>query len=251
MKDKKLANKRSCLILGGTSEIGLAIANKFAENGFDLILAARNYDEVQKNANNINLRFNVKTDALKMDILDVTSQNKLIDELQFLPDIVVFSIGLLDKGKTAEENFEIAKEIIDVNFTYSLNILNKFAALFEARKFGAIIGIGSVAGDRGRKSNYIYGSAKAAFATYLSGLRNRLFQSNVRVITVKPGFVQTKMVAHLDLPKIITASPEKIAKDVYKAFVHKKDIVYSLKFYKLLMLIVYHIPEILFKRINL
>jgi short-subunit dehydrogenase len=111
--------------------------------------------------------------------------------------------------------------------------------------------VSSVAGDRGRKANYIYGSAKAAFSTYLSGLRNRLYENNVQVLTVKPGFVPTKMTEGLDLPPNLTAQPEDVASDIYKAQNKGKNILYTKSIWRLVMLIIKHIPEFIFKKMSI
>jgi len=122
---------------------------------------------------------------------------------------------------------------------------------FEKRKSGFIIGISSVAGDRGRKSNYIYGSAKAALTAYLSGLRNRLYVANVHVLTVKPGFVATKMTEGMDLPEKLTAQPEAVAEDIYRAQQKNKNVLYTKWIWRWVMLIIKVIPEWKFKRMSI
>ena len=145
--------------------------------------------------------------------------------------------------------------MIDINFTGAVSILETIAKNFEARRKGFIIGISSGAGDRGRASNYIYGSAKSAFSTYLSGLRNRLSKSNVHVMTVKPGVVNTPMIKdeikELKLPAILIAKPEDVAKDIYNAQIKGKDILYSRWFWKYIMMVIKCIPEPIFKRLSL
>ena len=121
----------------------------------------------------------------------------------------------------------------------------------EKNKNGFIVGVSSVAGDRGRKANYIYGSSKAAFSAYLSGLRNRLFESKIQVLTVKPGFVATKMTDGLDLPEKLTAQPEEVAKDIFVAQQKGKDILYTKGIWRLIMLIIKHIPEFIFKKLSI
>jgi short-subunit dehydrogenase len=129
--------------------------------------------------------------------------------------------------------------------------LDLISSEFEKRGSGIIIGISSVAGDRGRASNYIYGSAKAAFTTYLSGLRNRFSSKGIQVITVKPGYVNTKMTENYKLPKILTAQPIQVGTDIWKAFAKKRDIIYSLWFWRWIMVIIKLIPEFLFKKLKL
>ena len=119
------------------------------------------------------------------------------------------------------------------------------------KKSGFIIGISSVAGDRGRKKNYIYGSAKAGFTEYLSGLRNRLFESNVHVMTVKPGFVDTHMTENMELPKRLTAQPDEVAEDIYRSWTKKKNVIYTKRIWGIIMLVIKHIPEFMFKKTDI
>jgi short-subunit dehydrogenase len=137
---------------------------------------------------------------------------------------------------------------IQTNYTGAVSILNIIAQDFAGRKSGAIAGISSVAGERGRQSNYIYGSAKAGFTAYLSGLRNSLYKDNVHVLTVLPGFVYTKMTENLDLPKLLTANPADVASAVYTGIKKKKNVIYVKWFWRWIMYIIKAIPESIFKR---
>ena len=140
---------------------------------------------------------------------------------------------------------------MDANFTGAVSILNIAANDMVEKKSGTIVGISSVAGERGRMSNYIYGSAKAGFTAYLSGLRNRLQKVGVHVLTVKPGFVQTKMTEGLPLPKPLTALPEQVAKGIIKAVKKGTNEVYILGIWRLIMLIIRTIPEFVFKKLRM
>ena len=151
----------------------------------------------------------------------------------------------------AEKDFIKTRLTIDTNYTGAVSILNVVANDFEARSSGFIIGISSVAGDRGRKANYIYGSSKAAFTAYLSGLRNRLCDSGVQVLTVKPGFVYTKMTKSLDLPEKLTAQPKEVAKDIFKAQHSGRNILYTKWMWRYIMLIIRLIPEFVFKKMSI
>jgi short-subunit dehydrogenase len=132
-----------------------------------------------------------------------------------------------------------------------VSILNVVANEFEKLNDGLIIGISSVAGERGRQSNYLYGSAKAGFTAYLSGLRNRLFKSNVHVMTVKPGFMKTRMIEGIKTPGPLTASPEIAARKIFKAAQSRKNVVYILPVWRLIMFIIRSIPEGIFKKMKL
>jgi short-subunit dehydrogenase len=159
--------------------------------------------------------------------------------------------GYLGDQSKAETNWEEARRIIDTNYTGCVSILNVVAEAYAKKGAGTIVGISSVAGDRGRQSNYIYGSAKAGFTAYLSGLRNRLFKQKVNVITVKPGFVNTKMTAGLKLPPGLTAQPDQVAKRVGAAVSSGKSVVYVLPIWALVMLVIRCLPEFIFKRLKL
>ena len=148
-------------------------------------------------------------------------------------------------------DFNETKTVIDSNFTGIVSILNIFANYFEEKEGGFIVAVSSVAGDRGRRSNYIYGSAKAALTTYLSGLRNRLCSKNVNVMTVTPGFVATKMTKNLDLPDLITVSPSYVGKKIFKMQQKKSDQIYIPGYWYFIMLFIKLIPERVFKKLNI
>jgi short-subunit dehydrogenase len=239
------------LILGANSDIAIAIAREYAKNGYNLYLASRNVSNLEKIAKDIEIRNKIRVKIFKFDVLDFDNHENFYNSLPKKPIGVISAIGYLGEQKKAEKDFKESKKIIDTNYTGIVNILNIIANDFEKRKKGFIIGISSVAGDRGRKSNYIYGSAKSAFTTYLSGLRNRLFNSNVHVLTVKPGFVATKMTKNLELPKNLTALPEEVAKDIFRAQQNGKDILYTKWIWKWIMCVIIHIPEKIFKRLSI
>jgi len=236
------------LIIGAKSDIAKGIAKKYAENGYNLFLAARRSSELEDFATDIKIRNNNKVQCIELDILDYHSHQEIYNSLVERPIGVILVAGYLGNQEKAQTDFEEAQKIIDTNYTGAVSILNVVANDFEKIKNGFIIGISSVAGDRGRKSNFIYGSAKGGFAIYLSGLRNRLFNSNVHVMTVKPGFVATKMTEGLDLPKKLTAQPGEVANDIYQAQQKGKNILYSKWYWRGIMLIIKNIPEVLFKK---
>lgn len=240
----------SVLILGASSDIAASIAYVFAKHQFKIVLAARNTSRIQHLASDINLRHDVPVDTIKFDALEYNSHQKLFDELPEKPLVTVCAFGYLEEQKIAEQDWTKAKFLIDTNYTGAVSILNIVAAYYENIKSGTIIGISSVAGERGRQSNYIYGSAKAGFTVYLQGLRNRLYKSKVHVVTVKPGFVDTKMTEHLELPKLLTAKPDQVAIAIFKAFKSKKNIIYSLSIWRYIMLVIKLIPEKTFKKLK-
>ncbi|NKB25133.1 MAG: SDR family oxidoreductase [Kiritimatiellae bacterium] len=239
------------LILGATSDIAKALANEYAQHGYDLYLATRQSDRLDPDIKDISIRYQVNVKAFEFDATAFETHASFYNELDPQPDGVICVFGYLGDQKKGEKMFSEAHKIIDVNHTGAISILEKIAADFEHQKRGFIIGISSVAGDRGRQSNYLYGSAKAGFSAYLSGLRNRLFKSGIHVLTVKPGFVATKMTASLKLPPFLTAQPDTTAKAIYKAHIKKKDVLYVTGIWWWIMTFIRYIPEPIFKRLGL
>jgi decaprenylphospho-beta-D-erythro-pentofuranosid-2-ulose 2-reductase len=244
-------NGQYILMLGATSDICLAVAHEYAKKGYNFYLAGRKINELKQIAGDIKIRYNVDAKPVNFDVLDFDSHKEFYKFLDPKPSGVVCAIGMLGDQKQAEKDWEHCKAIMDSNYTGCVSILNIVASDFEARKDGFITGISSVAGDRGRASNYIYGSSKAAFTAYLSGLRNRLHASGVNVLTVKPGFVYTKMTEGLPLNKKLTAQPTEVAKDIVNAQQKKKDVIYTKWFWNPIMSIIKNIPEGIFKKLKL
>lgn len=239
------------LVLGASSDIAKAIACEYAKEGYNLYLAGRNIEEIKKDGTDISIQFNIEAKACYFDVLDYNSHQKFYDSLSIKPEGVVCAAGYLGNQEKSQTDFNEARKIIDTNFTGCVSILNVVANDFASRKQGFIIGISSVAGDRGRGSNYTYGSSKAALTAYLSGLRCRLAKLNVHVLTVKPGFVATKMTEGLKLPKRLTAKPEEVAKDIIRAQKSKKDVIYTKWFWEIIMFIIKAIPEKIYKKLKL
>jgi short-subunit dehydrogenase len=239
------------LILGATSDIAKAVAYRFAKEGYNLTLAARQPEGLETLVSDLQIRHNIKAEAVHFDALDYGSHAAFYEQLSPKPDVVALVFGYLGSQETAQTDFAEAKQIIDSNYTGAVSILSHIANDFERRRSGVIIGFSSVAGDRGRGSNYTYGSAKAALTAYLSGLRNRLARANVHVITIKPGFVRTRMTAGIPLPGPVTAQPNQVAADLFKAFEKRQNQVYTLWMWRYIMLIIRLLPEGIFKRLKL
>lgn len=242
---------KSVLVLGAGSDIAIAIARQFAYHQYHLILAGRNLSNLHKIQKDIAIKYNTSVEVVAFDARELNAHKTFIAELKHLPEITVCSFGYLGDQQEAQKNNKEAVEIIETNYTGAVSILNLIADQYADQQKGIIVGISSVAGDRGRQSNYIYGSAKAGFSTYLSGLRNRLFRCNCHVMEVKPGFVATKMTQNLDLPPLLTAKPEDVALKVYKGVKHKKNVIYVLGIWRYIMLIIRNIPEFIFKKLKL
>jgi short-subunit dehydrogenase len=239
------------LIIGATSDIARAVAHQFAKHGYDILLAARNTDDLASDVTDLNIRHGVKASAIRMDVRELELHRSWYEGLVIKPDVAICVSGYMGEQSQSQADSLEAMKVIDTNFTGCATLLEVIAADFEEQKKGAIVAISSVAGLRGRKSNYIYGSAKAGFIAFLSGLRNRLSSSGVPVLTVLPGFVATRMTESLPLPGILTATPQQVAGDIYKAYRKKKSILYTRWYWRWIMTIIRCIPEGIFRKLNL
>ena len=239
------------LILGATSDIGAAIAKKYASENYSIQLAARKPAVLEPLKSDISIRYPVACSTQAFDAVDYASHERFFQNLSPKPDITICVFGILDEEEEAYDDWSLTERMISTNFTGAVSILNIASKYYIAQKAGGIIGISSVAGDRGRASKLIYASAKAGFTTYLSGLRNKCFKSGVHVMSVLPGFVYTKMTENQPLPKPITSTPAQVADVIYKSFAAKKNVVYVKWFWRYIMLIIKNIPEFQFKKMKL
>ena len=241
----------TALILGASSDMAIAIARKFASHQYNIQLAARNTGPLQALQSDLQIRHNIICTLHTFDALNYSSHRAFIQHLQPKPDVTICVFGYLGDADKARHNWQEAERILHTNYTGAVSILDAVADEYAAQKSGTIVGISSVAGERGRQSNYHYGSAKAGFTAYLSGLRNRLFHEGVHVVSVQPGFVYTRMTEHLQLPKLLTGQPSDVANTVYKAVKGKNNIVYVKWFWRWIMLIIRSIPEFMFKKMKM
>lgn len=239
------------LILGAKSDIARALAHEYAKNGHHLYLAARNSHTLAADVSDLKLRYNINVKTFEFDAKNYESHAGFYQQFSPKPDVVICVFGVMYEQKEAEKDWVLAENTLAVNYIGAVSILEQVAAEMEIAQKGTIIGISSVAGDRGRASNYLYGSAKAGFSAYLSGLRNRLSAAGVHVLTVKPGFVRTAMTENLPLPAPLTAMPAQVAKDIYKAAQKGKNVLYTLWMWKYIMLIIKNIPEFMFKKMKI
>lgn len=240
-----------CLILGAKSEIARALASKYASEGFGIYLAGRRAEEMKADAADIKIRHKTETKILEFDAVAYDTHQAFYDGLDPKPEVVISVVGVLPEQEDAEKDLGLALRTMETNYNGCCHILSIVANEMQERGSGSIIGISSVAGDRGRASNYFYGSAKAGFSAFLSGLRNRMAFHGVHVLTVKPGFVYTKMTEGMDLPGMLTAKPEDVAKDIFKAWRRKKSVLYTKWFWRYIMWIIRNIPEWKFKKMKL
>ncbi len=238
------------LILGARSDIGRCIALEFAKGGCPVILAARDAASLEGDVADLSLRAGVEARAVELDVL-TADPAAFFDALGALPGTVISVVGLLGDQAQSAADPAAARRVIDTNFTAPALLLGEAARRMEARGSGCLVGISSVAGDRGRKTNYVYGAAKAGFSAFLSGLRHRLAAADVRVVTVKPGFVATRMTEGMDLPKALTAQPEEVARAVVRACRGGAETIYVRPIWRIVMGIIVHLPEPIFKKTKL
>ena len=239
------------LIVGAKSDIAKEVARIYAKNGYDIYLAGREISLLESFSKDINLRSDIDVKLKELDLSNFESHQSFYENLEEKPLGVIVAAGYMAEQKEAQNDWDKSLNMINVNYTGAISLLNIISNDFEKERRGFIVGISSVAGDRGRKANYIYGSAKAGFSAYLSGLRNRLFESGVNVLTVKPGFVNTKMTEGLDLPEKLTAQPEEVAEDIFNAQQKGKNILYTKSIWRLIMFIIRNIPEFMFKKMSI
>jgi short-subunit dehydrogenase len=242
------------IIFGATSMIGREIAARFAADGNALVLTGRDTIELDATAADLRIRYQVTVGTVELDILRFDEQRAVLDRCYELAGDAlqgaILCIGYLpDQAKAAHDPIE-TRRAIETNFTGCVTLLNDVATRLAERQRGFICGISSVAGDRGRGSNYIYGASKAGLSAYLQGLRNHLHPTGVRVITIKPGFVDTRMI--FGRPGVIlAAAPARIATGVHRAIRRGRDVAYLPWFWRWIMLAIRMLPESIFKRLHI
>ena len=240
----------TALVIGVTSDIGRAIARKLADSGCALQVAARDSAGLEREAQDIRVRTGAAVAAHRCDVLDEDGGVSLLDGLNPLPDTAVCVVGLLGDQAESQRDGAAAERVMRTNYVGPALLIGALAERFEQRGHGILVGVSSVAGERGRASNYVYGSAKAGFTAFLSGLRARLAASGVHVVTVKPGFVRTRMTDGMDLPARLTSTPEEVAARVVAAIHRRGDVVYVRRVWRPIMLVLRAIPDRLFKRMS-
>jgi decaprenylphospho-beta-D-erythro-pentofuranosid-2-ulose 2-reductase len=239
------------LLLGASSDIATALARKFAAEKYDLQLAARHPGRLSSLVSDLSIRYGAAATLHEFDATDFESHAAFWKALDPKPDITICIFGYLGDQTTAQSDWKECHRILDTNYTGAVSILNLIADTYAAEGKGLITGISSVAGERGRQSNYLYGSAKAGFTAYLEGLRNRLYHQKVHVLSVQPGFVDTRMTEGMPLPPLLTAKPNQVADAIFKAIRKRRNTLYVKWFWRWIMLIIRNIPEPVFKKLKL
>lgn len=242
----------SVLILGATSRIAQRLAHHYAAGGDAVFVAARDAAEAERIAADVQVRHGGAVGSGAFDAIDFDSHPAFLDAVEAAVgpvDVAILAFGYMGDQVASQSDFSRAKRVIDVNYTGAVSLCEGLAERMEGRG-GSIVGICSVAGDRGRQSNYLYGSAKGAFALYLQGLRNRLFKQNVNVLTVKLGFVDTRMTFGMETG-IPIADPDVVARAIRDAQRRGVDTMYYPRFWGGIMGIIRSVPEAIFKRLSL
>ena len=240
------------IVLGTNSEISQAFIEQCLSKGekFPVIyLFSSDTETAKRFASHIHVKYRQNSELIELDI----AKGYDLEKFDGIESSLLFcATGYLGRGThDALYDAENTRQIIDVNYSDLVPVLNFFVKKMEQKRSGTVIVLSSVAGERGRQSNFIYGSAKAALTAYLSGLRNYLYSKNVHVMTVKPGFMYTKMTSDLTLNPLLTATPQRAAQCIYRAYKRKKNVVYILPIWRLIMLIIRNIPESIFRKMKL
>ncbi len=240
------------IILGATSSMARAFARKVAAQGDGVLLAGRDSDDLAALASDCHLRGARISEAVTFDARDPEGFAALVERLKAEDGLISAAVfvGSMPEQALIDADPALIDGTVTDSFTGPARFLHLLVPEMERRGGGTVVGVGSVAGDRGRIGNYVYGAAKAGFATYLSGLRNRLTRAGGHVVTVKPGFVDTAMT--WGLPGLfLVASPENVADDIARAVLKGRNVIYTPFFWRYIMLIIRHIPEFIFKKMKI
>lgn len=241
------------VIVGASSAIAHETAKLFARDGADLFLVGRSADKLNVIVDDLKVRGAKRIETFLMDATDLDRHEEMLQTaiatLGSL-DMILIAHGTLGDQRASELSVAETLKELNTNEISVISLLTLSANYFERERRGCIAVISSVAGDRGRKSNYVYGAAKAAVSTFLQGLRNRLAKSGVSVVTIKPGFVATPMTAHLKQGPLF-AQPRVVGEGIYEAMMKRKDIVYLPGFWRIIMFVVKSIPEGIFKKLSI
>jgi len=238
------------IVLGSNSDVSRAFVELMLqkEKLENLYLFSSNTPQTEIFKKHLLVKYSANIEVIDMDLMNFSSY----DFSTLNCDTVFCASGYLGKdGDDVLDRHEDNDRILKINYSQLVLVLNAISKELVKKGKGALIVLSSVAGERGRKSNFMYGSAKAGLTAYLSGLRNYLFTHKIHVLTVKPGFMKTKMTENLDLPGPLTISPQKAASLIYKGYKKKRNTIYIAPIWRLIMLVIRNIPEFIFKKMSL
>lgn len=244
---------KKVLVLGATSAIAQATVRRLAARGASLYLVARHAERLDAVVRDARTRGASRVDSEALDLDDFAQHEPMIDRAAAALgglDGVLLAHGVLGNQEQAQRSYADTEKVLRTNFLSAVSLLTPLANRFEAQREGTLVVISSVAGDRGRQSNYVYGASKGALSVFLQGLRNRLAPAGVAVVTVKPGFVDTPMTAGVK-KNALFASPDAVARGLLRAADARQDEVYLPDFWRPLMFVIRSIPERVFKRMKL
>lgn len=245
-------SKQNIVIIGATSGIAEACARRWAERA-KFFLVARNAERLGNIKGDLIAR-GASADTYVLDVNDLSMHADMVVAAQRSLgriDVVLVAHGTLSDQKACEMSADKAVSEVLINGTSTVALLTHFSNVLEAQRSGTLAVISSVAGERGRPSNYVYGAAKAMVTAFCEGLRARLYKVGVHVLVIKPGFVATAMTAGLDLPPLLTAQPQAVAADIDAAIQRRRDELFTPWFWRWIMLIIRWIPSAIFKKLSL
>jgi short-subunit dehydrogenase len=241
------------LILGASSTLAHEAAKHFAKDGADFVLVARTPEKLEAITNDLRVRGAGGVETIVADLNDLSRHAEIIATATAAfsgLDMALVAYGTLGNQALCEQDVTVALQEFSNNCTSTISLLTLLANYFEQQKRGCIAVISSVAGDRGRQSNYVYGAAKGAITVFLQGLRNRLAKKGVAVVTLKPGMVDTPMTAHMR-KGLLFADAKTVGQGIYEAMLKRKEVVYLPGYWRYVMVIIKSIPEPIFKKLNI
>lgn len=242
------------LVVGATSAIASAVETIYAKRKAEFFLVGRNKEKLIQLQNNLKDQGASSVNFYVMDALDKPVHKIMLERATHKLgkiDLALIAHGSLPDQEKCEENTEYAIKEFHTNATSVIAILTLIATQFKQQSSGTIAVISSVAGDRGRSSNYLYGSAKSAITSFCEGLRGKLYPYGIHVVTIKPGLIRTPMTAHRNNSKLLSVTPQDIAPSIVKGIDKKADTIYTPGYWSVIMLIIRHLPESIFKRLGL
>ena len=250
-----LIPRKKGLLIGASGGIGAQVARRLAKEGYVLALLDRSQDMLKSLCNEINITYGEARSVFYQH--DVTDYERVPDLFRTIVadlgglDLFVYAAGAIYFPATDEFNFEEDYKMVEVNLLGAMAWMSEVAPVFQSMKGGQIVGVSSVAGDRGRVSNPGNNTSKAGFTCYLEALRNRLTRHGVNVITIKPGMVKTDMLKLPNAPKpVLAITPEQAADGIWNAIEKRKQVAYVAGIWRWVMLMLIHIPSVIFRRLS-